>query len=58
MVLHPVFECETQKTSLQENLSRLQKFVDIRTQFLDPLLKTRLTSNVERAHDAFPPKMG
>jgi len=51
--LHPVFESESQKSSLSKNLSALQKFVDIRTQIFDPRVAMGCLSNAECCADAF-----
>jgi hypothetical protein len=51
--LHPVFESESQKSSLSQNLSALQKFVDIWTQIFDSGVANDRLSNAERADDGF-----
>jgi len=52
--LHPVFESESPKSSLLQNLSALQNFVDIRTQIFDSWVTGDRLSNAECADNAFP----
>jgi len=52
--LHPVFESESPKSSLLQNLSALQNFVDIRTQIFDSWVTGDRLSNAECVDNAFP----
>jgi hypothetical protein len=57
MVLHPVFESETQKSASPKILFALQKFVDVQTQFFDLRPAVGPPSNANCSDGAFPPNM-